>query len=54
MSGAHTGTVTVVDTDNLLPGAVGLYGESSGEDAYVWADNFRVSASAGTKLRITE
>lgn len=54
MSGAHTGTVSTVDTNHLLPGAFGLYGESSGVGAYVWADNVRASASAGTKLRITE
>jgi hypothetical protein len=54
MSGAHTGTVTVSDVDHILPGAFGLFGESSGVGAYVWANNVRASVPAGIKLRITE
>jgi hypothetical protein len=54
MSGAHTGTVIVSDVDHILPGAFGLFGESSGVGAYVWANNVRASVPAGIKLRITE
>lgn len=53
MSGAHTGVATVVDTNHILPGAFGLFGETPGAGQYVWADNVRASA-ATTKLRITE
>jgi hypothetical protein len=54
MSGAHSGVATVTDTNHPFPGAFGLYGESSGVGAYVWANNVRASVPAGTKLRITE
>jgi hypothetical protein len=54
MSGAHTGTVTTTDSNHLLPGAFGLFGETPGAGQYVYANNVRADVPAGTKLRITE
>lgn len=54
MSGAHTGTVSTTDSNHLLPGAFGLFGETPGSGQYVWADNIRAAVPTTTKLRITE
>ena len=54
MSGAHTGVATAVDTNHILPGAFGLFGETPGAGQYVWADNIRATVPTTTKLRITE
>lgn len=54
MSGAHTGTVTTVDANHILPGGFGLFGETPGAGQYVWADNVRASVPASVKLHITD
>jgi hypothetical protein len=53
MSGAHAGVATAVDTNHILPGAFGLFGETPGAGQYVWIDAVRATAGS-TKVRITE
>lgn len=54
MSGAHAGVATVADSNHILPGAFGLFGETPGVGQYVYADNVRAAVPVGTKLRIVE
>jgi hypothetical protein len=54
MSGSSTGTVTVSDSNHILPGAFGIYGVSSGTGNYVYLDNISAEVRNGIKIRITE